>query len=353
MRKIGCLFFIIVVVGFLLVFEMFLFRDESSLPNIPLINDDLLESIIDSEENKETRIDLTTAPLHHYIGVSQTEIVKIYAKPERIDRSAYGYDWWVYPIDHERYIQFGILDEKVVTVLGTGEKLNSAPFHIGSDYQTISQIEPFSDIVEAKSNRFFRFELTESEVVTKPIIYYEGVWVQLYFDQFTQKLSSIRYIDEETLLKHRPYSITYRGTLPEAEPLSKEEWQEVEKGTMQQIFDITNMIRYRHHLNLLQWHEEAAKVAYAHSKDMSDHNYFSHTSPTKGELKDRLLNSDVPFIVAGENIASNYVDALSVVEGWLNSEGHRVNLLSDEFTHLGVGVFEKFYTQNFITPLDL
>ncbi|MGK0698226.1 CAP domain-containing protein [Priestia flexa] len=55
--------------------------------------------------------------------------------------------------------------------------------------------------------------------------------------------------------------------------------------------------------------------------------------------------------MAGENIASNYTDGPAAVEGWLNSEGHRKALLNNDFTHLGVGVYEKFYTQNFITPL--
>lgn len=50
----------------------------------------------------------------------------------------------------------------------------------------------------------------------------------------------------------------------------------------------------------------------------------------------------------GENIAYNYVDGPAAVEGWLNSEGHRKALLNQDYTHLGVGVKEKYYTQNFI-----
>ncbi|MEK1830243.1 CAP domain-containing protein [Priestia megaterium] len=56
--------------------------------------------------------------------------------------------------------------------------------------------------------------------------------------------------------------------------------------------------------------------------------------------------------MAGENIASNYQDGIAAVEGWLNSEGHRKALLNKEFTRLGVGVYEKYYTQNFITPMN-
>lgn len=54
------------------------------------------------------------------------------------------------------------------------------------------------------------------------------------------------------------------------------------------------------------------------------------------------------FQQAGENIAYNYVDGPAAVEGWLNSEGHRKALLNEDYTHLGVGVDHKYYTQNFI-----
>ena len=63
----------------------------------------------------------------------------------------------------------------------------------------------------------------------------------------------------------------------------------------------------------------------------------------------RLEVGKVTYRSAGENIAANYVDAIAVTEGWLNSKGHRESLLNKEFTQLGVGVYEKYYTQNFIT----
>jgi uncharacterized protein YkwD len=70
-------------------------------------------------------------------------------------------------------------------------------------------------------------------------------------------------------------------------------------------------------------------------------------------VSDRFLSRDVPFRLAGENIAAKYIDGVASVEGWLNSEGHRHNLLHEEFTHLGVGVFQDYYTQNFMTPWQL
>lgn len=349
MKKIGCGLMIIFAVLTISIFE----RITQDFTNFEEVVPSIFEEDRAVEEETEKPVDFTHTPLHKFIGEDVAMVESVFSSPSRIDRSAYDYDWWIYPINHEMYLQFGILDEKVVTIYATGSQISSDPFEIGSDYMRIQNVANFNDEVHSTGLRFFKFELTKEELESKPLVYYEGVWIQLYFDTFTKKLSSIRYLDEETLLKQRPYSITYRGTLPDARPLSDAEWKKVEEGVAKQILDITNMIRYRHGLPLLKWHADAAKVAYQHSKDMAINNYFSHSSPTNGELKDRLLNNDVQFILAGENIASNYVDAPSVVEGWLNSEGHRVNLLNEEFTHLGIGVYEKFYTQNFITPFEL
>jgi uncharacterized protein YkwD len=174
------------------------------------------------------------------------------------------------------------------------------------------------------------------------------VYVQLYFDDFEKTLSSIRYLNAETLIKQRPYELVYRGPLLDPKELSAKEWSLVEEGTEKQIIDFTNIIRNRFNLPPVEWDEETATVAYLHSKDMREANYFSHTSPTTGSLSDRLISGNVPFSYAGENIAAQYVDGVASVEGWLNSEGHRKTLLNERFTHLGVGVNEKYYTQNFI-----
>ncbi|MDF4730304.1 CAP domain-containing protein, partial [Vibrio parahaemolyticus] len=104
----------------------------------------------------------------------------------------------------------------------------------------------------------------------------------------------------------------------------------------------------RHNLPLLAWDQQTADVAIGHSKDMKDNNYFSHDSPTLGTLGDRLQRGKVGFQLAGENIAAQHSDGVAALQGWLNSEGHRKNLLNEQFTGLGVGVYDKFYTQNFI-----
>jgi uncharacterized protein YkwD len=82
-----------------------------------------------------------------------------------------------------------------------------------------------------------------------------------------------------------------------------------------------------------------AAVARAHSADMRDRDYFSHTSPEGLSPFDRAEQAGVDYSRA-ENIAVGQPDATAVMEAWLESPGHRANILDCDLTRLGVGVAE-------------
>lgn len=273
----------------------------------------------------------------------------VLGNPDRVDLSAYGFHWWIFNQASDHYIQAGILNDKVVTAYGTGQKVDVMPFEIGQpieDIFSMNVIEP--EVTFEYNGSTFKFELSEQDMNTRPLVKMGDYFVQLYIDKFTSSVSSIRYMDKETIIKQRPYEMIYRGTLVDPPALTESDWVRVEAGQQKQIFDITNVIRARHKLPLLEWDEKTAEVAYAHSKDMAIEDYFSHESEKYGNLSERLSAADILYEVAGENIAANYMDAPAVVEGWLNSEPHREALLNEEFSHLGVGVYQNHYTQNFL-----
>lgn len=289
--------------------------------------------------------------IHQYLGAAESDIVEKFGEPSRVDPSAYGYDWWIYNKSNETYMQVGIKDKKVITIYLMGEKLNSEPFKIGTPSNNLFRKIPLEGAVAIEyKGGTYRFELSEEEMVVRPLVAIGDNWAQLYFDKFTQKLSSVRYVTPEALIMQRPYNMSFRGELVEPPELTAEMWEKVERGEEKQIVDLTNILRARHEAGPVEWHAEAAKVAYGHSKEMSDEQYFSHTSPVSGDLASRLTNAGVMYSRAGENIAANYTDAPAAVEGWLNSDGHRKTMLDDVYTHLGVGVYKKYYTQNFIVP---
>jgi uncharacterized protein YkwD len=285
------------------------------------------------------------------IEKTERDVKKKFGTPTRMDASAYDYDWWIYNRGASTYFQIGIMDGRVVTAFICGENVNVKPFYIGQPLQEVFKTMPVLSNVEIKlSTGTYRFELSEQDYASRPIVKVGNVYAQLYVDRFTGKISSIRLMTGEIFVKMRPYELVYRGSLPDPAPLSSKQQREVEIANAKQIFDITNVIRQRYRVKPVHWHEEAAKAAYMHSKDMKDHHFFSHESPNHGDLKDRLLAANIKFQIAGENIAAHHIDGIEAVEGWLNSKSHRETLLSKQFTYLGVGVSGDYYTQDFLKP---
>ncbi len=286
--------------------------------------------------------------LASFINGDANQVLNKFGDPSRIDPSAYGYDWWIYN-ESSSYVQFGVSNNRVVTVFATDDKANISPFKIGQpieDFYKQSSVE--NEVVVKQNDSTYKFELPEDELYVKPLLTLGDIYAQLYFDKFTGKLFSVRFMNKHTLLTMRPYEMVYKGELPKQPELTDEQWQAVERGEEEQIYDLTNTIRNHFNLNKLEWDEKTAAVAFAHSQEMFEKEYFSHDSPIKGDLADRLKDGKVEYNRAGENIAADYVDAIAAIEGWLNSKDHREALLEKKFTHIGVGVYKKQYTQNFI-----
>jgi uncharacterized protein YkwD len=313
----------------------------------PKVDESLKKDI--TEQNISEGIEQPQQGVASLLGKDIDGLKKILGNPSRVDLSAYGFHWWIFNNDPDQYIQAGVLNDRVVTAYGIGPKVDVLPFKIGQPIEEIfsmNVIEP--EVTFEYNGSSYKFELSEQDMNTRPVIKMGDYFVQLYIDKFTSSVSSIRYMDKETIIKQRPYEMVYRGTLIEPPVLSEGDWVRIEAGLEKQILDITNAIRSRHELQLLEWDEKTAEVAYAHSKDMAIEDYFSHESEKYGDLSERLKAADILYEVAGENIAANYTDAPAVVEGWLNSESHREALLNEDFSHLGVGVYQKHYTQNFL-----
>ncbi len=123
----------------------------------------------------------------------------------------------------------------------------------------------------------------------------------------------------------------------------------------QQVFALINAERVEEDIAPLTHDVLLSEVARCHSEDMLARGFFSHTNPDGEDPFDRLANAGVTYRIAGENVAmlSNYPNpAEGVVEGWMDSAGHRENILRVSFTHSGLGVAREgetyYFTQVFI-----
>ena len=114
-----------------------------------------------------------------------------------------------------------------------------------------------------------------------------------------------------------------------------------------EVVRLVNIERKKAGLSPLKLDNELSKIARLKSEDMKKKGYFSHTSPTYGSPFDMLKQFNVSYKSAGENIAKGQKTAEAVVDAWMHSEGHKRNILSKSFTHIGVGFVSNHWTQLF------
>ncbi|MEK9197655.1 CAP domain-containing protein [Ureibacillus sp. 179-F W5.1 NHS] len=283
------------------------------------------------------------------IGKQSNELLKLFGEPSRYDRSPYGYDWWVYNEDYNKFSMFAVKDNKVTQAYSSGELADVSPYKMGQSLAEIYQMTIMeSEITATIGENIYTFTLSEDDMNTRILTKLGDIFAQLYIDSESGKLSGIRFLDSQTLVLHRPYEMSFVGELISPPSPNSYLIEESNKDSAAQLFDLLNVFRVNNDIPIINYDVYVSVVAMQHSEDMYTENYLSHDSPTNGSLKDRLEEEGILYEEAEENIATAYIDSIEAAHGWLNSRTHREYMLSSDYTHVGSGVFINYYTQIFI-----
>lgn len=121
-----------------------------------------------------------------------------------------------------------------------------------------------------------------------------------------------------------------------------------------EVLNLVNKERKANGLKPLTLNKELSNVANIKSRDMIEKGYFDHTSPTYGSPFDMMKKFNISYNTAGENIAMGQKTPSEVMNSWMNSSGHRANILNSTYTELGVGIQKDsngtiYWTQMFIS----
>ena len=127
------------------------------------------------------------------------------------------------------------------------------------------------------------------------------------------------------------------------------------KAQENEVIRLVNVERSKQGLPALKANWELSRVARYKSQDMINKGYFDHTSPTYGSPFKMMETFGIKFSAAGENIAYGQRTPQEVMNAWMNSPGHRSNILSSSYSEIGVGVAKNkngvlYWTQMFIRP---
>ncbi len=230
-----------------------------------------------------------------YIGDPITRVESLLGKPDRIDPSEYDFNWHVYNSDYSRFIMVGIKDGIVEALYS-----NSKGF--------------------ATNNAKYGDVITTEEWRSKG----QQTGIDLYMDRSdndgNHKIHACRIISDDVTLKDK-YA----------------ENDEFYKAQELENFDATNAFRVNHQLKPLAVDDIAVLTARKHSQDMADKNYFNHTNLEGLSPWDRYKNNGGQKASgSGENISAGRLLGIDAFDGWVNSEGHRKNMLGSH-EYLGVG----------------
>jgi len=118
-----------------------------------------------------------------------------------------------------------------------------------------------------------------------------------------------------------------------------------------EIVRLVNIERQKGGLQPFTASSPLSNVARKKSEDMAIKNYFSHTSPTYGSPFEMMKSFGIKYNTAGENIAKGQLSAQSVVTAWMNSEGHRANIMNPSFKVIGVGHYQSSNGTNYWTQM--
>ena len=160
--------------------------------------------------------------------------------------------------------------------------------------------------------------------------------------------------DEETPAPDEETPAPDEGTPAPDEGTSAPDKEQTTGGVISayeaEVIRLVNEIRRQNGLGELTASAELSHVARLKSQDMHDKGYFDHTSPTYGSAFDMLRSFGISYRTAGENIAYGYSTPQAVVDAWMNSSGHRANILNASYTQIGVGHVQdgNYCTQIFV-----
>jgi hypothetical protein len=278
------------------------------------------------------------------LGDSGDIIKEKFGEPQHVYAGIEDTTWWIY-----QKLWIGIRKNEAVEIFYCQPQVNYGGITVG---MTRSEVEK---ILEFKPNPkwFLRAAfVTFNNDFDKKILYKRGKHAIIaYYDTLdNNRLLGMRIIKPDELVVKHFFGFTYRSLFSPMFPEYNTNMEQVNKDGAQIVLLLSNIEREKKGVGPLTWSDQAARSAFKHSKDMSDHNYFSHSFSDGRTPFDLMKEQGIKFRLASENIAMGYRDAIEAVYGWMNSSGHRQSLLNPQLKRLGVGVYNYYYTQHFYTP---
>ena len=323
------------LISLTLVLSMILLYSMNYLQEIKsFLREDLFNKNIEAKDDN----DINKKQIENFkkikIGNSEKVVIEKINKPNRIDKSEYNFSWYVYNTYKENFVMIGIKNNKVVSLFTNNiDSCESENICIDKD---INYIRENYKTLTYKHKKNINYKIDSNDEYD--IIYINKKYITVFYDKFNNN-------------KIWAYEIVDKSCEDEINDIYPKKNKNIEESFMYETIDLINSTRYKYNLQPLKYNENATKSANKHSKDMKENSYFDHKNLKNETPFDRMKKENIKYVTAGENIAAGQTNAIFVHNGFMNSYGHRKNILGN-YKYIGVGVvfggkYKTYYTENF------
>lgn len=301
----------------------------------------------ESEQEQVAPLELEAPEEQHFsvgnveIGDTKDSVDESYGEPERVSENEYGVTWSAYHENYHNFMMVAYDEEEIVRGLYTNQDLVSSQSDLTLGDSKDAVHETFGEPEDIIQSGPFNYRVSNQDEYD--VYQLDGNHTTIFYDVHQENaVTAIQIIDEN--LETGKDGIYPPGS------------ESLREGLEYQLFDLTNASRAKHGLAPLEWHAEVGETARRHSADMAENEYFNHTNLDGQSPFDRMTEDGISYTTAGENLAAAQFSSIYAHHGLMNSEGHRQNILNDNFRELGVGVAfddedRPFYTEKFLSNL--
>lgn len=273
-------------------------------------------------KTQSKKVSITINKKTFSIGDSVNSLIKKLGKPSRIDEGGNDFVNYVYNKDYKNLQIFLIRDQKICGFFSPSKSFKFDGIKYGTKLSVLKKKSGIKQKKYEKKMGIFSYNK-------------DNYSVYAYIDSLIGKSSpciGILVISAKAEEKLGGYS-TY-----------------LNDGFSLECFDVTNAFRVNHGLKPFKWSQRASEAARLHSVKMYTFEFLSHTSQNGDTAADRMKAEGINSDIYGENIAwtsRTQNNGFEIAYQWINSSGHRKNMLLKEYTYLGVGSCGGYYTQDF------
>ncbi|PNZ13681.1 CAP-associated domain-containing protein [Staphylococcus simiae] len=280
-----------------------------------------------------------------WLGRNINILTKKYGQAERVYPYKEDYKNYIFK-DENKYYIVTTKDKKIESVYATGKSVDVSPLKIGEHLGKVfnnTSINP--EPTFTVNGKKYEFELSDEDIKTQMLIKYGDIYAQVYADQQSKEILSVRFLTKEMLAEIQPYQLNNNSLDSDDRKIEQPVGQS--PNQLISLYEVTNEMRKLKGLHPLKVNSDLAHIA--------SNNLYEATSSgndsvefTEDALKGQLDKNSISYKSTAQNVGYDFNDVPTLIHSWMNSDIHRSRLLNSKYDEMGGEVMRDYYSLIFL-----